>query len=396
VSSTVILLGVTSLLTDLSSEMVVAVLPLYLTLQIGLSPLGFGLIDGLYQGATVVARLGAAYLADRTRRPKGVAVVGYGLSAVCKLAYLPAAGLGAISAVVAVDRTGKGIRTAPRDALIAGASAPENLGLSFGVHRALDTVGAMLGPLAAFALLALAPTTGYSAIFMTSFAVALVGLAVLVLLVPEQRRDTAADQKKPERVTPAAVRALLTRRAYAGVIGAAGLLSLLTISDGFLYLTLLRRESVGTEWFPLLYVGTSMVYLLLAVPVGRLADRVGRGRVFLSGYVALLVAYAAAALAPGTAGVAVALALLGVYYAATDGVLSALAVPMLPAELRSTGLAVLQTVVAGGRFVASVGFGLAWTVLGRNPAYAIMAVGLALALPAAATLLRPRPEVIAR
>jgi hypothetical protein len=134
VAAPVVFLGLTSLLTDISSELVATVLPLYLTLQLGLSPLAFGFIDGLYQGVTAVVRIGGGFVADRTRRPKGVAVLGYTASALAKLALLPATTFGALAAVIAVDRAGKGVRTAPRDALIAASSSSAGLGRSFGVH----------------------------------------------------------------------------------------------------------------------------------------------------------------------------------------------------------------------------------------------------------------------
>ena len=160
VSRTVILLGLVSLFTDLSQEMVTAVLPLYLTYQVRLSPLQFGFIDGMYQGATALVRLLGGLVADRKERHKEVAATGYGASALCKLGLVAVGGawLGT-TAVLLVDRLGKGIRTAPRDALISLDSERAGLGRSFGVHRALDTVGAMLGPLAAFVLLAQLPAS---------------------------------------------------------------------------------------------------------------------------------------------------------------------------------------------------------------------------------------------
>src|SRR5688572_8288189 len=158
VAPTVLLLGICSLLTDISSEMVATVLPLYLVSTLGFTPLQYGIVDGLYQGAAAFVRLAGGFIGDRRRRHKGVATFGYGLSAVCKLA-LAAVGsaFGAISAIIVFDRAGKGLRTAPRDAMISMSSREEDLGASFGIHRALDTTGALLGPLVAFGLLALAP-----------------------------------------------------------------------------------------------------------------------------------------------------------------------------------------------------------------------------------------------
>lgn len=136
--------------------MVTAVLPVFLVLQVGLTPLAYGVVDGTYQGVTVAVRPLGGWAADRWRRPKLVCGVGYGLSAVTKLGLLGVGSAASTSAVLAVDRTGKGLRTAPRDAIVAAAAEPALLGRALGVHRALDTAGAMLGPLIAFAVLAAA------------------------------------------------------------------------------------------------------------------------------------------------------------------------------------------------------------------------------------------------
>ncbi len=140
VATTVLLLGVVSMLTDVSSEMVAAVLPLYLTAHVGLGYLAYGFVDGLYQGVSAVVRIAGGYAGDRGGRPKWIAAAGYGISALSRIALLPAQGLFAVTAVITGDRLGKGLRTAPRDALIAGASDPAMLGRAFGVHRTLDTV----------------------------------------------------------------------------------------------------------------------------------------------------------------------------------------------------------------------------------------------------------------
>lgn len=385
-SPTVVLLGVTSLLTDVASELVAAVLPLYLTLHLGLSPLQFGVVDGLYQGVTAAVRLAAGRIADLTRRPKAVAVVGYGLSTVSKLAYLPVSSALEVSAVIAVDRSGKGIRTAPRDAMIAAATPPEGLGAAFGVHRALDTVGALTGPLLAFGILAALPGA-YDAVFVVSTCFAVLGLAVLVLFV----RDPVA-RAGPLPVPPLVrhgVARLLTDRRVGRILSAAGLLALLTISDSFVYLLLLNRGDLSPALVPLLFVATSCTYLALAVPLGRLADRAGRVRVFLAGHLILPLAYAAIlAPLPMAAVVAVSLGLLGAYYAATDGVLAAVTASLVPSDLRSSGLALVQTIVVLGKFASAVGFGAVWTLIGPRTALLGFLTGLLLAVVVAAVLLR--------
>lgn len=395
VAGTVLLLGTVSLLTDVSSEMVAAVLPLYLTVAVGLSPLAYGFLDGVYQAASALVRIAGGYAGDRSGRPKWVAVTGYGVSAASRLALLPAAGLTGLTAVITADRLGKGLRTAPRDALIAAASPPAALGRAFGVHRALDTAGAAAGPLVAFGLLAAVPAglaatpDGYHPVFVVSFAVAVVGLAVLVLFVPDLRPAAGMPRLPARRVLAEATGAPLRRPLLA-----AGLLGLFSVGDGFLYLSLQHRDEFAARYFPLLYVGTNLAYLTLAVPLGRLADRVGRARVLVAGHAVLVCGYLLAAL-PGAVlpgGVPVVtlgvLALLGLSYAATDGVLPALVSPLVPVEARGSAIAAAQTTVALARFAASALFGLLWTA--RDPATALLvfAAGLAGAVPVAARLLR--------
>ncbi|TDB78394.1 MFS transporter [Actinomadura sp. KC216] len=375
----VVVLGLVSLITDVSTEMVAVVLPLFATLALGLTPVAYGLLDGLYQGATVLMRLAGGLFADRLRRPKLVAGTGYALGAAAKLMLLPVGGAGALSAAVAADRMGKGLRTAPRDQLIAAAGPHDRLGRSFGVHRALDATGALLGPLVAFGLLALAPGD-FDMVFVVSFCVAVLGVLLFVHRVPEH---PAAGHRVPERRTPVSlgdVTALLRTSGFRRLLVAAAVLSAATISDGFLYLVLLRNGSVETRWFPLLFLCTSLVYLALAVPLGRTSDRLGRTRVFTAGYGLLLCAYLTAVLAGGPAGALLCLMFLGAYYAATDGVLPAAAAPLLPAELTATGISIVQAAVAGGRALGAVAFGAVWTATGSDVAMWTFAAALTAAL----------------
>jgi len=383
VSRNVVYLGLTSLFTDISSEMVSTVLPLYLVFFLRFTPLQFGMLDGLYQGGAALIRLVGGLAADRSQRYKEVAGLGYGLSAVSKIGLLlgAAGGPGLLAASLFVDRTGKGIRTAPRDALISLSSEPEHLGLSFAVHRALDTCGAMLGPLVAFGLLALVPN-GFDVIFVASLCAALVGLGVLGLFVQNRAPRPISLQAAPRPpVSAATMLGLLRRPRFRWLVVAAGALGLATISDGFLYLELQHRLSFAASFIPLLYVATSLVYFLLAIPAGRLADRVGRARVFVVGYVFLLVVYAGLLLPSiGTLELAGLLVIFGAYYAATDGVLMALASSLLPADGRTTGLAVLTAATGLGSLGASLIFGAIWTLLGPEAAVQLFLGGLVAAL----------------
>ncbi|MBD3923131.1 MFS transporter [Nocardioides cavernae] len=384
VGRVVITLGIVSLLTDVSSESVSAILPLYLTAVVGLTPVAYGLIDGLYQGVSALVRLGGGWLADASDRPKWVAFLGYGLSAVARVFLLFASGAAGIAAVVTADRIGKGIRTAPRDAMISTATPTEHLGRAFGVHRMLDTIGAALGPLIAFGLLVVVPD-GYSVVLVVSLAFALAGVALLGLLGPDVRARRDRDASSGPTPPPFRWRDLTDRR-LRPLLAVAGVLGLLTISDGFIYLALLDHGGVNVAWFPLFYVGTNVAYLLLAVPIGRLADRVGRARTLVVGHLALVGAYLCAVLPTSTAAATVGtLLLLGTFYAATDGVIAAIAGRLVPVQARSSGIAAAQTVVALARMLASAGFGVLWLLLGPTAAMATVAALLALAVLAAAT-----------
>ncbi|MFD4560219.1 MFS transporter [Streptomyces sp. NPDC058469] len=418
----VFVLGTVSLITDISSEMVTAVLPLYLVTTLGFSPLGFGALDGVYNGVSALVQLVGGHLADRVRNHKLIAGLGYGLSALCKPLLLLAGSVGTLGTVLALERTGKGLRTAPRDAMISLSTPPENQGRAFGVHRAMDTTGAMLGPLAAFFILR-AATDGYDAVFGVSACVAALGVLVLVLFVPGGQRAARADgptentgrqrhHDEPDdggappdgagatdgaatadTGPPVHLRealALLRLPRLRALAGCAALLGLTTVSDAFVYLLLQRRAGIGEQWFTLLPLGTAVVFLLLAMPVGALADRIGRRTVFLAGHAALLLGYALLLWAPATPVLPpLVLALHGTFYAATDGVLPAALADIVPGQLRASGLAIVGTSQALARFCCSLAFGAAWTVWGDGPALAGAAAGLLCCATVAGMVLRP-------
>ncbi len=385
---TVLLLGLTSLLTDISSEMVTVVLPLYLVLSLNFSPLSFGILDGLQMGGSALVRLVFGYFADRFRRPKEVACLGYALSALAKLALLFGTSWTAIAGFIVTDRIGKGIRTAPRDAMISLSSSKDELATAFGIHRAMDTAGAMLGPLIAFGILIVAPAA-FDAVFVVSLCFALLGVGVIGLFVRHEPNADGASGAKPVNLGQAF--GLLRTPGLGLVMMAGAALAVTTISDGFIYLALQQRLDFALGYFPLLFVGTALAYMILAVPAGRLADRIGRPVVFIGGYGILLAAYAVLLLPmTGAFQIALCVALIGGYYAATDGVLAAMASALLPAELRSTGLALLSTVTSIARLVSSILFGLLWTWQGMDIAAGIFMAGLGAAIVLSVMILKGR------
>ncbi|SDJ41579.1 Major Facilitator Superfamily protein [Lentzea albidocapillata subsp. violacea] len=373
ISATVIGLGVVSLITDLSAEMVTAVLPLYLVYGLGVGYLQLGAIDGLYTGATAVLRLAGGHLADRWQRPKAVALFGYGLSAVTRLGFpLVGSSVAGLGLLIGVDRAGKGIRTGPRDAMITLASPPDGLGRAFGVHRALDTAGALLGPLVAFGLLSLL-FMDYTSVFAVSFCFAVVAVVVLAVFV-RQPAGVAAR-------LPGLSWNVLKDRQVRRVVLITALLGVCTVGDMFLFVGVQKSAGLPVAVLPLLPLVTALTFMVAAAPVGKLADRVGRWKVFLAGHVVLLLAYALVAVSwGGWLAAALVLPAHGVFYACTDGVLMAHVGPLVPEPVRATGLAFVQTGQALGRAAGAVLFGVAATGLSLAPAFGLFAAVLAVAV----------------
>jgi MFS family permease len=391
VGPNVLFLGLTSLVTDISSEMITSVMPIYVVFQLQQSMVVFGVIDGLQQGGASLVRLISGWLTDRSRRYKEIAGFGYFVSALCRLGLL-IVGRSAegIVGVTLADRLGKGVRTSPRDALISLSAPGETLAAAFGVHRALDTAGAMLGPLVTFGLLALLPGA-FDVLFVTSLAIALVGVAILVAFV----RNPSSPAPVPESEGRADAGSLFADGRFRAITVAAGAMGLVNISDSFLYLAMQHRFGFPPQYLPLLFVATPAVYMILAIPLGRLADRVGRAPIIVAGYAALLAAYGALFLpVGGPLAIAACVPLLGTYYAATDGVMLALASAVLPAARRGTGLSIVTTANNVGRILASVAFGWLWSRLSAGATVGVFAGAMGVTLIVAGTmLLKLRREV---
>ncbi|MEV6237226.1 MFS transporter [Lentzea sp. NPDC051838] len=391
VPGTVFALGTVSLLTDVSSEMVTAFMPVYVLYVLQLGFVQFGLLDGLYSGATVLLRLVGGHLGDRLGRYKVVALAGYGLSAITKLLFpFAGASTAALGAMVSLDRAGKGLRTAPRDALISLATPSDTLGRAFGLHRAMDTFGAMLGPLVTFLIL-LQLGADPSIVFGVSFCFALLGVIVLMSFVSGPA-PAAAVAPRPKISIRDGLNLLRGRR-FRGATVAAAALGLTTISDAFVFVVLQRTADVKASLLPLLPLGTALAFLLAALPLGRVADKVGRWRMFALGHVALLGVYAL--LVTGGRGIGIVcavLALHGLFYAATDGVLMAHGAELVPESLRASGLAILQTGQAAARLVSSVLFGVLLTFLEMRTAVLVAAVALVAAFGVAFVLTSRKKE----
>lgn len=361
--------------------MVFPLLPAFLVGVLGASATGLGLIEGVAEGTSAALKLVAGRLADRTGRLKGLTLLGYAVSGAAKPLVALATAPWHVLAVRFGDRVGKGLRSAPRDALLALEAPPEARGRAFGLHRAMDTAGAMLGPLVAFGVLALAPGD-YRLLFALSAVPAGLSVLVLVLFVSDRRvegemGDGRWEMGRAEEAgtpSPAPLGAPFWK-----LLAVVAIFTLGNSSDAF---ALLRAEGVGVPVaaLPILWFGFNAVYTAVAYVGGGWSDRAGRRRVLVAGLVVYALAYGGFALAGAVWHVLGAFALYGVYYGLTEGVLRAAVSDVVPAERRGTAFGVYYALTGVLALVASLGAGWLWDVFG--PAVPFGA-GAALALVAA-------------
>jgi MFS family permease len=368
-------LGIVSMLMDISSEMIHALLPLYLVVGLGASALAVGVIEGIAEAAALIVRIFSGALSDRLGHRKWLAALGYGLAAVTKPVFPLAPSIGWLFAARFIDRIGKGIRGSPRDALIADVTPPDLRGASFGLRQSLDTIGAFIGPLVAVVLMLLTGDN-FTLVFWFAVIPAFLSFAVIALVVREPER--------PADLRP--VRAPLSRAEIARLGGAfwivvtiAGLFTLARFSEAFL---LLRAQSVGMAlaFVPLILVAMNVVYALAAWPAGALSDRIGRYVLLSCGFAILIVADLVLAFAPNVATVVLGAALWGLHMGLTQGVLASLVADTAPADLRGTAFGMFNLVAGVATVAASVVAGALWDVVGPQVTFIAGAIFTALAL----------------
>ena len=327
-------LGLVSAFMDISSEMIHGLLPVFLVTVIGAGATSIGLIEGAGEGLALITRVFSGYLSDRLERRKGLIVSGYLLGTLTKPLFALAAGVGLVFTARLLDRFGKGLRGAPRDALIAELAPPHQWGSAYGLRQALDSVGAFLGPLLAVAIMTL--TGGdYRAVFWLAGLPGVIAVAILVFRVHEPAGRTV----KPARLPVSATEVRRLDRAYWLVLAVGVVFSLARFSEAFL---LLRAEAVGLSpnLVPLVLVIISLVYALGAYPVGRLSDRIGRLRLLSAGLAFLIVADLILAGATGVLEVAAGAAVWGLHLAFTQGLFAALVADTSAATVRGTAFGV--------------------------------------------------------
>jgi MFS family permease len=372
------MLGVVSLLTDASSEMIYPLLPLFLAGTLGVSATFIGLIEGVAESTASLVKLASGWWSDRLGRRKAITVAGYTLSA-CARPLVALAGAGwHVLAIRFADRVGKGVRSAPRDALLAASTHPSSWGKAFGFHRAMDHTGAMIGPLIATALLAWWLTD-----LRTLFALAAIpGVLAVAVLVFAVREDAPA-----KRASAPLVRlsfAPLSPR-FKAVLGAVTLFTLGNSSDAFL---LLKAHAVGISaaWIPLLWILLHVTKAVSSTPAGALSDRIGRPRLILAGWLVYAAVYAGFALADATWQIWVLFAIYGLFFGLTEGVEKAYVADLAPAEHRGTAYGLYHAAVGLAALPASLLMGMVWehvspaAAFGLGAGLALLASGLFLAI----------------
>ena len=377
-------LGFVSMLMDISSELIHSLLPVFLMVDLGASALVIGLIEGTAEAVALVVKVFSGTLSDYLGRRKALAVAGYGLGALSKPLFAIAGSVGLVFAARLIDRVGKGIRGAPRDALVAELAPARARGAAFGLRQALDTVGAFLGPLLAVGLMLLW-ADDFHAVFWIAAIPAVLAVALLALGIREPRTPGPQGQRTPIHWR------LLRRlsRAYWTIVLVGVIFTLARFAEAFLVLRA-QQGGLPTAWVPLVLVTMNLVYAATAYPFGRLADRWSRPRLLALGLAALLAADLVLASAGGWGLVFAGVALWGLHLGITQGLLSAMIADAAPGELRGTAFGTFSLGCGLTMLVASALAGLLWDTFGAAATFQAGAVFSVLAL---AVLLWRRPRL---
>ena len=386
---TVWALGIVSMFMDVSSEMIHSVLPLFLTSVLGASAVFVGLIEGVAEAIALISRTLSGPLSDWLGKRKALAMAGYGLATLTKPLFAMANSIGLVFTARFLDRIGKGIRGAPRDALVADVTPPEIRGAAFGLRQSLDTVGALLGPLLAVVIM-VATAASYRAVFWISVVPAILAVVILAVAVHERADRPAGSRRRFIRYRDV----LSLGSAYWMVVVFGSVFTLARFSEAFL---LLRAGSVGVSasMIPFMMVLMNLVYSLTAYPAGRLSDRLGRTGLVAVGLAVLILADLVLASAVNTWLVAVGVGLWGLHLGLTQGLLSAMVADTAREDMRGTAFSLFS--LAGGlaMLVASVTAGWLWEAFGA-PATFFAGAAFAVAALVAYLSLRRRFALGAR
>lgn len=379
----VVALGVVSLLMDVSSEMIHSALPIFLTSVLGASVLSVGLIEGIAEATASLTKVFAGAASDALGRRKPFAWAGYALAALTKPLFALAPSVALVLLARFADRIGKGIRGAPRDALVADLTPAAQRGAAYGMRQALDTLGALLGPAAALVLLAVSGSD-FRLVFWVAVVPAVLSVGVLTFAVrePEAARRPGALRSPLRREEIAR----LSRR-YWGIVAFAGLLTAARLSEAFLVLRA-ADAGVAPAHAPAALLAMNAVYALSAYPLGRLSDR-ARRPVARVGVAALAAGLILLALARSPLVAFAGAALYGLHMGATQGLLTALVAAEAPSDLRGTALGLFHLAIGAVQLAAATGAGLVWERLGAQPVFAAGALCALAALAGISRAARP-------
>lgn len=371
-------LGGVSMFMDISSEMIHSLLPLFLATGLGLSVIVIGLLEGIAEATALITKIFSGALSDYLGKRKGLAVLGYGLGALSKPLFAIANTPGLVFGARFMDRVGKGIRGAPRDALVADVTPEQVRGAAYGLRQSLDTIGAFLGPLLAVVLMLLW-NDDFRAVFWVAVIPAFLAVALLCFGLKEPRTPIERPRTNPLR--RAQLRKLSS--AYWQVVLIGAIFTLARFSEAFL---VLKAEEVGTPLalVPLVMVAMHLVYSLSAYPFGALSDRISHRQLLAVGLVVLVLADLALALLPGWFGLAIGVALWGIHMGMTQGLLAAMVAKTAPAELRGTAFGMFNLVSGVALLVASTGAGVLWHFLGSSATFLFGAIACGASLIALA------------
>ncbi|HEY0489445.1 MAG TPA: MFS transporter [Telluria sp.] len=353
-------LGFVSMLMDISSEMIHSLLPLFMVGVLGASALTVGLIEGLAESTALIVKVFSGALSDYLGKRKGLAVFGYALGAITKPLFAIAPTMGIVLTARLLDRVGKGIRGAPRDALVADIAPPEVRGAAFGLRQSLDTVGAFLGPLIAVGLMLLW-ANDFRAVFWVAVIPGALAVVLLVFGVHEPARHSGEKKTNPIR------RDNLARLGtpYWWVVGIGAVFTLARFSEAFL---VLRAQAGGIPLalVPLVMVAMNLVYAACAYPFGKLADRMSHKTLLAAGLAVLIAADLVLAIDDHWSTVLAGVALWGIHMGMTQGLLATMVADTAPADLRGTAFGFFNLVSGVAMLIASVVAGLLWDQFGAS------------------------------
>ena len=374
-------LGFVSLLMDVSSEMIHSLLPVFLVSTLGTSVFVVGLMEGAAEATALIVKVFSGVLSDYWGKRKPLAILGYGMGAFSKPLFALAGSAGLVLTARLLDRIGKGIRGAPRDALVADITPPELRGAAFGLRQSLDTVGAVLGPLLAMGLM-LIWANDFRAIFWVATVPAFLCVALLVVGVQEPERAAGAPRSNPiSRVNLARLGA-----PYWWVVGIGAVFTLARFSEAFLLLRV-QQGGLNLAWTPMVLIAMNLIYAACAYPFGKLADRLQHGTLLTWGLLLLIGADALLAFSNAGVWVWAGIALWGLHLAMTQGLLATMVADSAPADLRGTAYGFFNLMSGLAMLLASGLAGLLWEQLGAaftflaGIVFCLAALGLLLLRP---------------